>query len=87
VGIETIYDLLDVITKLSRIEIIKNAEGFVTDVELIIPHCNDVIAVMAQNNLIDFHKLKSKEGFEISDEKLLDSRRHKLEKMIEEERA
>jgi Fe2+ or Zn2+ uptake regulation protein len=85
VGIETIYDLLDVLTKLTRIEVVKNEDGFVTDVELHIPHCNDVLVIMAQNNLLDFHEFKIQKDFKLSDEEFLESRRYKLEKMISEE--
>jgi hypothetical protein len=77
---ESIWDLLDVVTKLSRIDVVKNDEGFVTDVELVIPRVNEIVVNWTLKNLLKFHE----EYPEVSAESLLELRRLKLEKYLEE---
>jgi hypothetical protein len=82
VNIEAVYDLLDVITKNIKLQVIKNDDGFVTDVSLKIPVCDDFLAVLAQKNVIEFSQKRNNSEIEISDEEFLRLRRKKVEEFI-----
>jgi len=79
---ESIFDLLDVITRNIKLRVEKDQKGFVTDVKLEIPLCEDHLVVAAQKNVIDFYEKRKNTEIEISDEEFLRQRRLKLEKII-----
>jgi hypothetical protein len=83
VNIEAINDLLDVITRNIKLHVVKNDDGLVTDVEFIVPYCNDEMVVKAQNNVVEFYEIRVQSlPIEIPDDEFLVQRRMKLEKII-----
>lgn len=81
---ETLWDVLDVVTKLTRLDIVKDENGFVTDVILIQPRIDEVVALMAIKNFQVFSEMVAN-GLELTPEALLEQRRFKLQKMIEDQ--
>jgi hypothetical protein len=80
---EVIYDILDIVTKLSKVEISRDENtGFVTDVELIIPRANEVVAHWALNNFLHIHEER---GDSMSPETALELRRYRLQKYLSQE--
>jgi len=78
---ESIWDILDIVTKLTRVKCIKDENGFVKDVELTIPRVDEVTTLYILKNL-----KKSYEDFkEVSPETRLEVRRLKLEQYFREE--
>lgn len=79
-NVETIWDILNTVTKLAKLKITRSPNGFVTDVVLSFPQANEVIAQMALKNFYDFHELRIAENLDPQD--VLTERREKLENMI-----
>jgi hypothetical protein len=77
---ESIWDVIDVVSRLIRIEIRRDDDGYISDVELIVPKCDDVIAGLALNNFMDYFKAQQENG--INQEELLILRRNNLERQI-----
>jgi len=75
---EATYDILDVYSRLQRIEVVKDENGFVVDVIQIFPKIDETVVKFANKNFIEFHKL-AQETKMTEDEKL-ESRRYKLQK-------
>lgn len=78
---ETIWDVLDVTTRMAKLNVTKNKEGMVTDVSLVLPKIDEVIVQMALRNFETYHSIKMNDP-NISDEEILGIRREKLEKLI-----
>lgn len=78
---EVIWDILEVITKLSCLEIVKNDSGLIEDVKLCIPTVNEDLTLFAIKNFIEYQKLREEE--DLSAELVLELRRYKLKKYIE----
>ena len=80
-NMESIWDIMDIVTKLARVDCIKDENGFVKDVELTIPRVDEVTTLYILKNL-----KKSYEDFkEVSPETRLEVRRLKLEKYFRDE--
>lgn len=77
---EAIWDVLDVVTRMTRLEVTKDPDGFVTDVELILPCANEVLATFALKNFLKHHELQSDN---VSAETVLELRRLMLQKFVE----
>ena len=77
---EALWDVIDVVSRLTRIEVRRDEEGYISDVELILPKCDDVIAGLALNNFMDYFKTQQETG--INPEELLILRRNSLERQI-----
>lgn len=79
-SMEAIWDVFDIVTKLSRLEVIRNEEGFVTDVELIMPRISEVVSTWACKNFLNVHKER---GDSMSAETAMELRRFRLEKYLD----
>ena len=79
-NMESIWDIMDIVTKLTRVECIKDENGFVKDVELTIPRVDEVATLYILKNL----KKSYEELKEVSPETRLEIRRLKLEKYFED---
>jgi len=77
---ESIWDIMDIVTKLARVDCIKDENGFVKDVELTIPRVDEVATLYILKNL----KKSYEELKEVSPETRLEIRRLKLEKYFED---
>jgi len=75
-NMESIWDIMDIVTKLARVDCIKDENGFVKDVELTIPRVDEVATLYILKNL----KKSYEELKEVSPETRLEIRRLKLEK-------
>ncbi len=81
-NMEIIWDVFDIITKLSRLNVTKDENGFVKDAELIMPRISEVAVLWAIKNFVKCHEMRSDS---ISPETILELRRLKLEKYFREE--
>jgi len=81
-NMECIYDLLDVFTKLARLEVVRNEDGFVTDVIQIVPRVDEVLVKFALKNFKTFHQMRETDP-SITPEGLLELRRFKLQRFLE----
>ena len=79
-NMESIWDIMDIVTKLARVDCIKDENGFVKDVELTIPRVDEVATLYILKNL----KKSYEELKEVSPETRLEIRRLKLEKYFED---
>ncbi len=79
VNIEAILDLVEVMGRVRKLNVVKNSSGMVEDVSLDDPICDDSIAVFAMENVIDFHEMR-KSNTSLSDEEMVSLRRNRLEK-------
>lgn len=77
---EAIWDVIDVVSRLTRLDIRRDEEGYISDVELILPKCDDVMTGLALNNFVDYFKVQQESG--INPEELLILRRNSLERQI-----
>jgi hypothetical protein len=77
---EALWDVIDVVSRLTRLEVKRNEEGYIVDVELILPKCDDVITGLAINNFMDYFKAQIENGMNL--EELLILRRNSLERQI-----
>jgi len=80
-NMEVIWDILEVVTGLSRLNITRNESGDIKDVELCIPKVDENLVLFALRNFIEFQKMRNGEG--ISAESILELRRVKIKKYIE----
>jgi hypothetical protein len=78
---ETIWDVLDVVTRITKLNVIKNESGIVTDVSLVLPKIDEVVVQMALRNFETYHSIKMNDS-NLSAEEVLEMRRGKLEKLI-----
>jgi hypothetical protein len=79
---EAIWDVLDVVTKITKLKIAKNKDGLVTNVDLVLPNVNEVVAQIALRNFTTYHSIRLNDP-DITSENLLDMRRTQLQKTIE----
>lgn len=77
---EAIWDVLDVVNRLTRLEVTKDPDGFVTDVVLILPRSDEIVATFALKNFLKHHELQ---GETVSAETVLELRRLMLQKFVE----
>ena len=80
---ETIWDILNVITKLVHLNVTKDEDNHVTDVELIFPPVSEVVTLFALKNFMEHQSLR--EGNDLSSETILELRRLKLQKYLKTE--
>jgi hypothetical protein len=80
---ETIWDILDITTKLVHLNLTKDENGFVTDVELIFPQVSEIVTLFALKNFMEHQSLR--ESNDLSSETILELRRHKLQKYLKTE--
>jgi hypothetical protein len=78
---EVIWDILDITSKLTHLNIIKNKEGFITDVSLVLPKITEEVVLFALKNFMEHQKLREES---VSAESVMELRRLKLQKHIEE---
>jgi len=81
-NIEALWDILDVVTKITKIDIIKNEDGLVTDVSLVLPNINEVVSQLVLKNFTTYHLIGLNDP-DLSAENLLEMRRSQLQKLIE----
>ena len=81
-NMETFWDVWDVTTKLTRLEVTRDENGLISDVELIVPRINEVVAMWA---LRSFLKVHEERGESMSPETAMELRRIRLEKYLKEE--
>jgi hypothetical protein len=81
---EVIWDILNIVTKLAHLNVAKNQDGFVTDVELIFPQISEVVTLFALKNFMEHQSLRE-ENNSLSPETILELRRLKLQKYLKEE--
>lgn len=79
---ETIWDTLDVVTKMARLDVTKNGEGNVTDVKLVLPKIDEIFSQIALKNFTTYHAIRLNDP-DLSDEDLLQMRRSQLQKAID----
>jgi len=81
-GSESIWDILTVVTRLVRLEVKKDENGFVIDVDLIFPKVDEVVIAQAIMNFRNFQFMREN-GYNVPNDELFESRRFKLQKFIE----
>ena len=81
---EVIWDVLNIITKLTRLNVTKNQDKFVTDVELIFPKVSEVVTLFALRNFMEHQSLRENDN--LSAEVTLELRRRRLQKYMESNR-
>jgi hypothetical protein len=79
---ESLWDILDVLTKIIKLDLTKNKEGYITDVKLILPRIDEVVAQLALRNFTTYHSIRLNDP-DLSAENLLEMRRTQLQKAIE----
>jgi hypothetical protein len=80
---ETIWDILNITTKLVHLNVTKDENNHVTDVELIFPQISEVVTLFALKNFMEHQSLR--ENDDLSAETVLELRRLKLQKYLKTE--
>ena len=81
---EVIWDILNIVTKLVRLNITKDENNHVTDVKLVFPQVSEVVTLFALKNFIEHQSLR--ENDDLSAEATLELRRRRLQKYMENNR-
>jgi hypothetical protein len=81
---ETIWDILNITTKLAHLNVTKDENGHVTDVELTLPQVSEVVTLFALRNFMEHQSLREENDI-LSPETILELRRLKLQKYLKEE--
>jgi hypothetical protein len=79
---ESLWDILDVLTKITKLDITKDKNGFITEVKLVLPRVDEVVAQLALRNFTTYHSIRLNDP-DLSAENLLEMRRAQLQKAID----